>query len=403
MKIKNILFLNDFGSVNGGASKIAFTEMLALKAQGFNVIFLCGVGPVDSTLEEHGIKTFCLGQEDILTCSRIIGFCRGIWNQKARKIMLSILSKYSPNDTVVHIHGWSKCLSASVLNVGDSMGFKTFITLHDFFLYCPNGGLLDYKRNQICNLKPMSLKCFACNCDSRSILHKYWRYARQVVQNVMLSRCINVNYISISKLSNDIFLKYRPQLTNHLFRIDNPIDFNTSACKPTGQIQLGNKYLFVGRLSEEKGIRLFLDAVSQLEVEAEVWGDGYLMDELKAKYPNVVFRGWVNNKQKITYLNNVRALVFPSIWYETFGLVVAEMLSLGIPCIVGDKTAAREFIEDGKNGYLFEIGNLASLKDAINKMEITYTTLHPLDYFNNSKYSIQFHVDRLVKLYNDSL
>ncbi len=402
-KVKNILIVSDRGTITGGVAKIAFTEMLALKQRGYNVTFFCGAGPVSPEVEQNGIKAYCLNQKGILTETRVVGFYRGIWNVKARRTLFGILSGFDPNDTVVHIHGWTKCMSASILDVGDKMGFKTFVTLHDFFLYCPNGGLLIYNKNQICDFKPMSVKCFACNCDSRSVLHKYWRYVRQIVQDAVIRKCSNVTFISISKLSNDIFLKFRPDWSKRLHRIDNPIDISTKCSNSGTSSQTGDKYLFVGRLSEEKGIRLFLEAVTQAGVKAEVWGDGYLMEELKSKYPDVLFRGWVKDNQKMEYLKDIKALVFPSVLYETFGLVVAEMLSLGIPCIVGDRTAASELVKDGQSGFLYKIGNLSSLKEAIGKMEKCRESLNPQAYFDTEKYSVQFHIDKLVKLYNDSL
>lgn len=402
-RIKNILVINDFGSINGGASKVAFSEMFALKQKGYNVIYICGVGPVSPSIEQNGIEVFCLNQKDILFGSKIVSFCRGLWNTRARRVIYGILSKYDSRDTIIHIHGWSKCLSPSILNVGDKLGFKTFITLHDFFLYCPNGGLLNYKKSCICSLNPMSYKCLLCNCDSRSVFHKYWRCFRQFIQDYVIGKCSNLRFISISKLSDELFLKYRPYWYQKICRIDNPIEFKSPIIESNNTNNIGSKYLFIGRLSEEKGIRLFLNAILQTGVGAEVWGDGYLMDELKAKYPNVCFRGWVNDSRKKNYINDIKALVFPSIWYETFGLVVAEMLSLGIPCIVGDKTAASELIQDGKNGYLYKLGDLSSLKEAILKMEKNRVLLNPETCFEKSKYSVQNHIEKLVAFYTDSI
>lgn len=398
-KIKNIIVLNDFGTINGGASQIAFQEMTALKDRGFNIFFFCGVGPVDQKIEEKNINIHCLFQQDILNASRITGFFRGLWNVKARNRLKALLRNFSTDDTVIHIHGWSKCLSPSVLRVGEKMGFRTFLTLHDFFLYCPNGGLMDYRKNHICSLKPMSWKCFSCNCDSRSISHKYWRFLRQLLQDYEFAKNKNVTYISISKLSNDLFKRFRPDLVNKLIRIDNPIN-NKNINRSIKESYIKNRYLFIGRLSEEKGIRLFLEAVKETGVEAEVWGDGYLYEELRVKYPKVVFRGWLDGPQKAKFLPSIKALVFPSVWYETFGLVVAEMLAQGIPCIVGDKTAANELIKDGKSGFLFKIGNKESLKEAILRMEEEYEKLNPLQYFYPENYSIQKHIDKLVSIYN---
>lgn len=398
MRISNVIFLNDYGCVNGGTSKIAISEAIELKRRGLEVVFFCGVEPIDPTLDALGIKVICTRQKDILHENRLKAIFTGVWNTKARIALKSILAKYSPNDTVIHIHGWTKCLSPSVLNVGDKMGFKTYITLHDFFLYCPNGGLFNYQKCEICSIKPMSAKCMFTHCDARNRLQKYWRVLRQLVQNQVLKKNHRIQFISISKLSDRLFIENRPLWQNRLRRIDNLVDFTNNI---SGKLNERDHYLFIGRLSEEKGAKLFLEAMKQLKLKGEVWGDGYQMDELVKNFPDAIFRGWVNANEKQVFLSNIKALVFPSIWYETFGLVVAEMLANNIPCIVGNKTAAAELIKEGKNGYLFETGNLDSIKSAILKMEKSHGDLSPLKYFETNKYAKEYHIERLMSYYTE--
>ena len=124
------------------------------------------------------------------------------------------------------------------------------------------------------------------------------------------------------------------------------------------------------------------------------------MDELARNYPDIIFRGWFTNDEEQCFLSDIKELVFPAICYESFGLVVAEMLAKNIPCIVGNKTAAAELIIDGKNGYLFETGNLDSLKSAIMRMEESYGDLTPLEYFEVNKYTKDCHIERLTSYYN---
>jgi glycosyltransferase involved in cell wall biosynthesis len=59
--------------------------------------------------------------------------------------------------------------------------------------------------------------------------------------------------------------------------------------------------------------------------------------------------------------------VFPSRWYETAGLSVLESLSIGLPCIVSDCCAARDYIKDEKDGCLFS--SLDDLKRCLSKYE----------------------------------
>ena len=60
-------------------------------------------------------------------------------------------------------------------------------------------------------------------------------------------------------------------------------------------------------------------------------------------------------------IGQARCLVFPSLWYETFGLVVDEAAARGVPTIVSDITAAAERVEDGVTGWIFRSGDQESL------------------------------------------
>lgn len=165
-------------------------------------------------------------------------------------------------------------------------------------------------------------------------------------------------------------------------------------------------YLYLGRLSPEKGIVLFCDAISELGLKGLVVGDGYLRKELEKKYPQISFVGWASGEKKERCMKNAKALVFPSFWAETYGLVVAEAKSYGIPCIVPNKCAASEQIEDGQNGYIFETGNLNSLKSAIKKYETTDIKMMQqklISSFDREALSMNTHIVKLIDIYNKIL
>lgn len=395
----NIIVVYDYGYVNGGAAQVAISSAIALENAGHHVVYFCAVGPIDERIESNCSEVVCTRQFCINTDPNFIRkSIQGIWNRKARQELKLLLCKYSPHDTIVHFHGWFKALSPSILDIPNKLGFASCITLHDFFVYCPNGGLYNYQQNKICSVKPMSMKCMACNCDRDSYFNKLWRYSRNFVQDIVLRKLNNNAFLAISDLSDREYRRcYRFKGCN-LVRVNNPVTFPE---KIENQIH-ADSYLFMGRLSNEKGITLFCEAISKLGLKGIVLGDGILKGKLSRQYPNIEFAGWISNEKKNAYLQRTKAFVFPSVWYETFGLSVAEMLALGIPCIVGDKTAAAELIENRKNGLLFKTGNVESLKEAIIEMENAYN-----DYINFSfpteKYTMKVHVENLTNLYNKQL
>lgn len=402
--VRNIIIINDFAHINGGAGKVAISSAVGLSGLGYNVVLFSAVPPVCKELAESNVKVVCLGQCDILSdANRARAMVNGVWNRLARKEFRKLLSAYNPGDTVVHYHAWIKALSASVLNVAAKCGFRSVVTLHDYFLFCPNGGLFNYRTLKICDRKASSLGCLACNCDARNYPQKVWRYIRQMVQWHALKKAGKVNVIYISELNRKVSLPYLRGVTGKWYYVSNPVELGTGA---KVDIASNKKYLCIARLSKEKGVELFCKAMEELHLEGCVLGDGYLMEELKGKYKNVDFVGWVDGREKEEYLGRATCLVFPSLWYEGAPLTVLEMMSYGIPCIVPDRCAASEEIDDGRTGYVFKSGNLESLKAAIMKYEKSgkqHMQDRIAETFDADRFTLASHCRRLVEVYADIL
>ena len=402
--VRNIIIINDFAHINGGAGKVAISSAIGLSGLGYDVVLFSAVPPVCKELAGSNVKVICLGQADILNDSdRARAMVNGIWNNLARNEFRKLLSAYNPDDTIVHCHAWIKALSASVLDVAAERGFRSVITLHDYFLFCPNGGLFNYRTSRICDKKASSLDCLLCNCDARNYPQKVWRYIRQIFQWHALKKAGKVNVIYISELNRKVSLPYLGSVTGKWYYVCNPVELGNGV---KVDIVNNKKYLCIARLSKEKGVELFCKAMTDLHLDGCVLGDGYLMEELKGKYKNVDFVGWVDGKEKDEHLGKATCFVFPSLWYETFGLVVTENLSRGIPCIVGDKNAACELVDDGETGFIFKSGNLESLKAAIMKYEKSdkqYMQDKIIETFDADKFSLKCHCQRLIEVYADIL
>lgn len=366
--VKNVIIVNDYGYIEGGASRIAHETALALKEQGLNVIFFCAVSPVSNELKNAGIEVICLNQDDILhEKSRIKGALRGINNKKAKKEFALLLDKFEPNETVIHVHTWTKGVSNSIFPVAKKKQFKVVITVHDYFLTCPNGGLFNYKKRCICEIKPMSLKCLTCNCDSRRFIHKIFRVLRQWKQNRNIRKSDSISYIFISEFSKREFCKrYNKIPESKQYFLPNLINFPKDRVRVT--CEHNDVYLFIGGITEVKGIRLFCEAVTQANVNAIVIGQGILREELEFKYPNIEFVGWKSKEEMTPYLQKTRCLVFPSIWYETMGLTALECLSVGVPVICSNLCSASEYINENSNGFIY---NGDSTDDLINRLKIS--------------------------------
>jgi len=343
----------------------------------------------------------CIGKKDVLHDeNRFRAICKGLWDNETKREFEHLLATLDPAESIIHFHTWTKALTASLYAVTAKMDFRTVITLHDFFCFCPNGGFYDYQRNEICTKRPISLACLVCNCDVRSYPQKIWRSIRMKIQNRVLARNKKLYFISISALTRRICVSLING-SRKVYTVVDPVEINGN--QPNKLLE-NDKYLFMARLSPEKGAELFCQAVTDLNLKGIVLGDGYLRKELMEKYPNIEFAGWVTAGDKQFYFKQAKAFVFTSLWYETFGLSVAEARSYGIPCIVPDACAASEQIIDGETGYIFKTGNLDSLKEAITKYEntdIQSMQNNAINKFIANDWSLKSHIRNLVQVYNE--
>jgi len=352
--IKTVVVVNDFDYVEGGAAKVAMMTADALVKAGYNTYLFSAVSKKEIP-KIAGVKYVSTEQYPSLSDpNKIRGALNGLYNFKAAKMFRELLSLLDCKTTVVHVHTWTKALSSCIWNVAYSLHVPVYLTCHDYFSVCPNGGFFDYKRTKICHRKPLSLKCMACNCDSRNYAVKLYRFLRSVVQN----KVVNIfkkttKFISISDFSESVLKKYFPKNVEFV-RVFNPID----AVKGIEKIcpQDNEFFLYVGRLSKEKGCENFCRALAELKLKGIVVGDGPESERLQDEYANddIQFVGWKTRNEVFEYMKKARALVFPSLWYEAAPLTVPEARSIGLPCIVSDCCAARDYIKTQEDGVLFD-------------------------------------------------
>ena len=399
-RIENLIVINDFNYINGGAAKVALTTAKAFEDDdNIKIYFFSAVNRKATNGEK--INYITTNQEEALYDSnKIRGAINGIWNFKAKRQFDELLKQFNPDNTIIHIHGWMKALSSSIFYIAHKRKFKVVVTLHDYFSICPNGGFYNYTKQEICKIKPMSAKCITCNCDSRNYIIKLYRILRQFVQNNIVQMNKKIRYIvSISDFSIEL-LKNNLSPKVKIKKIYNPIE--TDCKDKIKDISNNDTYIYVGRLSKEKGIELFCKAISKLDKKGIIIGDGTQIEELKNKYV-----GWKNKKEVTKYMKKARALIFPSLWYECAPLTTLEALSMGLPCIVSDECAAKEFILDTKNGLLFNRNNVDSLIETILLLEnneyLEQMSEQAYQTYWKKPLDIEIYKNSLQKFYNEIL
>jgi len=371
-QVRTVIVINDFDYITGGAGQIAISTANALAERGLHIIFFSAVSNPERKDLSDTIERYSTDQKDILNdTSRLNAFTQGLWNRQSARLLRSILSKADPGTTVIHLHGWIKALSPSIGKVLAASDIPVVCTLHDYFTACPNGGFYNFQQEKACHLRAMSLSCLCTNCDVRNYGHKLWRVARQEIQLHFgkIPRKIG-HFIAPTKFSENILRPYLPaSATIHL--LSNPVS-RAIPGQPKADIS-SDRFLFVGRLSKEKGVDIACAAATLAGAHLTVIGTGPMESMLREKYPQVHFKGWLSPDRVSEEMLQARALIFPSVCYETQGLAVLEAFSVGLPVIVSDQCAASEYVRPD-NGLTYTSGNAGDLAAKI-KVLMTNTGL----------------------------
>ena len=131
------------------------------------------------------------------------------------------------------------------------------------------------------------------------------------------------------------------------------------------------KILFVGGLSQRKGLSYLFEAVDEMQNKVELTVVGH-----KAVSDCIVLNQALDKHQWIPSMSHDKVLecmlehdvlVFPSL-FEGFGLVITEAMSQGVPVITTDRTAGPDLIKDGEDGWIIPSGSSIAIKEILTKI-----------------------------------
>jgi glycosyltransferase involved in cell wall biosynthesis len=124
----------------------------------------------------------------------------------------------------------------------------------------------------------------------------------------------------------------------------------------------GGYALFIGRLTEEKGIDVLCRAWRELgsTIPLKIVGDGPLKSSVQS-LNGIEYLGQCPRPQVLGLLQQAAFLVVPSLWYEGFPMVIVEALACGTPVIASALGSMNELVEDGVNGLRFAPGDAQAL------------------------------------------
>jgi glycosyltransferase involved in cell wall biosynthesis len=354
----NILIIHNRYQLAGGEDAVVQAEAELLKSYGHDV----------SVIEVDNDTIVGVWGKAKTAFSAIYSF-------SSRNLVSNAIAQH--NIQVVHIHNFFPLLSPSVYDACRDAVVPVVQTLHNYRLGCPKA--MPFREGRVCEecigkALPLPAVVYGCYRGSRvesavvaSMLavHRYRQTWQERVDGyIALTQFQKDKLVQAGLPSEKIYIK-----PNFVFTPDT-IAENSSD---------GNYALFVGRLSEEKGVATLIDAYKQgsLSIPLKIVGDGPLNDVLQQQVRTlglenmITFLGRQNKPVVLNLMRNAQFLVFPSIWYEGFPLTIAEAFACSLPVIAAKLGSMAEIVENGVTGLHFEAGSAVDLA-----AKITWATTH---------------------------
>lgn len=264
---------------------------------------------------------------------------------------------------IVHAHNTFPLISPAVHGAVRRLGAATVQTLHNFRLMCANGLLL--REGKPCERciggSPYQAVRFGCYRGSKvgtlAVARMIDRHRREGTWQRDVDR-----FIVLSAFARDRFLAAglpADRLRTKPNGIDDP-----------GPVGTGPRAgaLFVGRLSEEKGVRVLAEAAALAPLPITVIGDGPLMAALK-DVPGLNLLGYQDRQAVRAAMARAAVVVVPSICYEGLPTVIPEAFAAGTPVVASGIGAMPELVAEGVTGFLAAPGDPVSLAGALARIE----------------------------------
>lgn len=394
-----ILLVNKFHYLKGGSEKYYFELGNLLIKNGHEVAYF-------SMKDDRNIDTGCLeyfvDQIDFATAPKSKAF-DVIYSKQNAKLMETAINEFKPD--IIHLNNFQRQLSASIVKIANKHQIPLVYTAHDLQAICPAIVMLD-NENNLCDkcINQKFINCIKGNCckgsKMKSILGAVEGYYYQY-NNIYekIDAIITPSHFFNKKMVENGFNKVKIH-TKHNFLLDiNQYDV---------KINNDGYFLYIGRISREKGIFDLLDAMKLNDSKLIIGGAGPEVDNMlmiikeNNLQDRVEYVGFLNQEDVIKYVSNCTALIVPSTWYENCPYSVLEAIAIGKP-IIGSKIGGiPELVIDGETGLLFDSGDSKKLSELINILDNDadlYTNLSKNAKIVSGNYSEGIYYQNLLNIY----
>jgi glycosyltransferase involved in cell wall biosynthesis len=331
---------------------------------------------------------------------------RTIWSHPSYALVKNKLAAH-PHD-VMHVQNFFPLISPAIYYAAQEHRVPVVQTLRNFRLLCLNGFL--FRDGQVCETcvqQPFPWPGLVHRCYRNSVSASLGVFSMLTTHRLLGTWNHAVDqYIALTDYDRRKF-------------IEGGLPGDRISVKPNfvypdpGVAEgAGGYILFVGRLSEEKGLDTFLEAARQIgrKIPFKIVGEGpleSLVQEAVTQSPHIEWLGRKPLPEVYDIMGQASVLVFPSKWTETFSRVVVESFAKGTPVIASHVTDMENFVAPYETGLLFQPG---SVEDLVTQIE--WVLSHPCELAQMRKaarqtyencYTAEINYQMMMEIYDRAL
>ena len=272
--------------------------------------------------------------------------------RKVAKPIIDTIKSFKPD--IIHLHAGGGRALINAVYAAKSSNIPIVMMMHNHWPLCAAIGYFDFKTKTFCKDEVVCGRCL--NDRFKPIVsflyrHRFARYVLKHIDHYICYTEFTQALLTKAGISPEKVTVIPPGIES--VTIKNGVDFSR------------RKYItFSGRISPEKGPDIFLEVAKHYEgrndLQFILTGDGFSREEMeklaaKLQLKNVTFTGWIDDREKyFDILSHTKALIVPSLWIETFGIILLDAFQCGVPVIASNRGGVPLVVEDGKHGFVVE-------------------------------------------------
>lgn len=347
----NVLLVHNFYQQPGGEDSVFAEEHRLLEQNG------------------DGVVRFTVHNDAVAAMGKFELARKTIWNRDAQAALREAIRAHGSD--VVHFHNTFPLISPAAYYAAHAEGAAVVQTLHNYRLLCPAATFC--RDGEVCE------DCLGRAVAWPGVWHKCYRdnrIASAAVAAMLAFHRMKKTwrdevdaYIALTEFARSKFIEGGLPAERIIVK-PNFVDPDPEAGRGSGGYAL-----FVGRLTQEKGVPTLLDAWKLLsatgEIPLRIVGDGPMVDQVRTACRHVAGMEYVGRRpSEVVYgmMGDARMLIFPSQWFEGQPRTIVESLAKGTPVVASRLGSMSEMIEHGRSGMLFAPGDAEDLAQQVRRL-----------------------------------